>query len=421
MDQFTAGLRCQDVTLGVRELNPLDPALGTVRATHTVGMAADLAGLLRGREVVEGLDALTVVAAETLDIAPVALEPVLDLLEQAGLVTLRRQNGQIFEIFESIPIYQSLYDSLGAAWRERQPRQIEQELITVVDRLTKHPLPFESLTEDLGIDKSDIDPLYRLGVDTSIFKTVETVDGILLYSPYMAFENPGGMYAALQNHGSGQIAEALAKVSDYQGYPVNAQDEPILLDTIARGIIPAPAVQRPGLDLISFATMPYAFDRSLTRDRKPTLDKALAIVACVRCGEHFGGATNARDVVTVLGALRDREYLNPHSSHARQYKLLRDLGVIRFLPDIKPSRGWMRPSFLRTPENEEAMSIAIALLQGREYMSGRESDDGIKALLDLDARALKPLQSVAKTKVRNALPEADLAVAFNTLMSQGEL
>ena len=43
-----------------------------------------------------------------------------------------------------------------------------------VDRLAKSPIPLESLTSDLGIDGSDVDKLYRLGVDTSLFKTVET-------------------------------------------------------------------------------------------------------------------------------------------------------------------------------------------------------------------------------------------------------
>lgn len=421
MDSFSEGLRCQDVTLGLRELHPTSAELRLVRNTQLVGMAADLAGLIRGRNVITEIESLEIVASETLDIPPMILPQVLSILEQSGYVEIDSDHGHLERVIESVPIYQNLYESLGSTWRERRPRQIEEELVTVVDRLTRGPIPLDSLTTDLGIDRSDIDTLYRLGVDTSVFKTIETSDGSLLYSPYMAFEHPEAIYDSVVNHGSGELAEALVKVTGYQGYPVISTMEPVLADAVARGIVAAPAVMLPDHQLQPFAALPYAFDRRLTRDRKPVLDKALAIVACVRCGQHYGGATSARDAVLVLEALRDREYLNPHSSHSRQYKLLRDSGVIRFLPDLRAGGNWVRPSLIRTDENLEALGLAITLIRGEEIYSGRESDDGIKQLLGLDAKSIKPLQATARTRSRTAVTEQELGRALDNLLGRGEL
>jgi hypothetical protein len=421
MDSFSEGLRCQDVTLGLRELHPLSAELHLVRNTHLVGMAADLAGLIRGRDVISHVESLEIVASETLDIPPLVLPQVLRVLADCEMLDLDTHDGRVNRIIERVPVYQDLYSLLGYAWRERHPRQIEQELLVVVNRLATSPIPLETLTTDLGVDKSDLDRLYRLGVDTSIFMTVETGDGALLYSPYMAFENPSKMYQALVSHGSGQLAEAMDRIARYQGYPVSSASDPVLADAVGRGLIAAPAVMLPEKTMQAFATLPYTFDRSLTRDRKPLLDKALAIVACVRCGQHFGGTTNTRDAVLVLEALAERECLSPHSSHERQYKLLRDLGVIRFLQDTRPNGTWVRPSLIRTDENLEAVRLAITLIQGQESFRGRESDEGVKKLLGLDARSLKPLQVAHRTPVKRFLAERELSRAFDNLLGRGEL
>jgi hypothetical protein len=152
MDSFSEGLRCQDVTLGLRELHQASAQLRLVNNTQIVGMAADLAGLIRGRDVIEKIDSLEIVAAETLDIAALLLPAVLDVLEAAGIVETYKQGGRIERITETVPIYRNLYADLGNAWRDRQPRQIEEELIAVVDRLARGPVPLDSLTTELGVD-----------------------------------------------------------------------------------------------------------------------------------------------------------------------------------------------------------------------------------------------------------------------------
>ncbi len=131
------------------------------------------------------------------------------------------------------------------------------------------------------MDASDIDRLYRLGVDASIFRTAETSNGTLLYSPYTAFENPATVREIMMNHGPEVLAQAFDKVAAYQGLPVDPETDLVLADAVKKGLISAPGVLLPGGSLRTFAALPYMLDASLTRDRKVILDKALAIVACV--------------------------------------------------------------------------------------------------------------------------------------------
>jgi hypothetical protein len=416
--QFT-GLRCQDINLGLRSGTADSWVLSTIDNTQLVGMAADLAGLIRGRNVIDNIDALKIVASEVLDISAQVLPSVMDVLEKCGFVDLSRSAGRVTQIFETVPVFRSLYPELGRAWQQRQPRQLEEELVAAVHYLASAPVPIDEFSSTIGIDASDTDDLYALGRKAALFRSIETVDGAIVYSPYSAFENPVAMRTVLTNHGPDQLAESLQKVTNYQGLPVDAATDPVLADAVALGLLAAPAVTLPGGDLRSFASLPYIVDRELLTVRKLVLDKALAILACLRCGQHFGGATNAANAVAVLDALANREALTPHSSHERQYKLLRDQGVIRFIPDSKPGGHWKRPALIKTEENLEAIAIARSLVLNDDITVGREVQSDVRGLLDLDATALRPLQSANRSPRTNAIDAAKLDVAFEELMGRG--
>jgi hypothetical protein len=381
-------------------------------------MAADLAGLLRGRNVVENVDALKIVSNEALDISAQVLPSVIAVLEQCEFIEVTRSGSQVSQIIETIPAFRSLYPELGAAWQQRGPRQLEEELVAVVHRLAESPIPVDELSSTVGIDASDTDNLYELGRKAALFRVIDTIDGSILYSPYSAFEDPEAMRTALRDHGPAELADSIQRVSQYQGLPVDSEADPVLADAVALGLLGAPSVALPGGVLRSFAALPYTVDRELLTIRKIVLDKALAILACVRCGQHFGGATRTLNAVWVLDALVNQECLAPHSSHERQYKLLRDQGVIRFLPDSMPGGRWKRPALIKTEENLEAVAIARSLVENEDIHSGREASSDVRSLLDLDARALKPLQTANLAPRTNRIDPARLDIAFEALMGR---
>lgn len=52
MNGFDEGLPCQDENAGLRNLHPGDAVLGHLEVTQRVGVAAGVAALIRGRDVV---------------------------------------------------------------------------------------------------------------------------------------------------------------------------------------------------------------------------------------------------------------------------------------------------------------------------------------------------------------------------------
>jgi hypothetical protein len=79
MPDFKAGLRCGDVHAGLRNVDPNSPGSIPLADTRVIGMAANLASLVRGQDVIEDAEALKTIAAEQLDISPYAFREVVAL------------------------------------------------------------------------------------------------------------------------------------------------------------------------------------------------------------------------------------------------------------------------------------------------------------------------------------------------------
>src|SRR5438067_1077982 len=87
MDSFDEGLRCQDVHAGLRNVDPASGVLRPLMDTRLIGMAATLASLVRGQDVIADASALQAVAAEQLDVDLYAFNEVVALLEERGYVS----------------------------------------------------------------------------------------------------------------------------------------------------------------------------------------------------------------------------------------------------------------------------------------------------------------------------------------------
>lgn len=422
VDRYTEGLRCQDVNAGLRTFDATSSVLTPMKKTRLVGMAADLASLVRDRELISDMEALETVAAAELDIPPTSFDSVVSLLEEAGFVELTRAGGQVTGLTSQVPFYRDLYESLGQAWRNRGPSQLEEEVLAVVNQLAQGPVAAESLASVTGIETADLDLVMGLGREAELIMEVTGVDGKILYSPYMAFENPQLLSSLVQEHGSDRLLEEFAALRARQGLAVTEVNHPLLYDAVGRGLLVAPSVELPGPGGVQqpFATLPYTLDRGLLVGEKPVLDKALAIIACVRCGEEFGGFSNLPDpVLAVNKLLRDGE-LSPHSSSSRQYRLMRNKGIISFGRDPEPWGHWIVPTLIDTPDNRRALEIARDLLTLGESMSGRRAE-GAQDLLSSDARYLTPLKTVKRSRRRLDHAEGEFARVIAAVMGYGAL
>ena len=421
LQNFQAGLRCHDVHAGLRNVDPNSPTLVPLADTREIGMAASLASLIRGQDVVSDAEALRTVVAEQLDINPYAFAGVVGTLERAGMIyDVQRRGAKIVGFNERVPFYENLYSALGDTWRSGEPSQLEQELVAVVDRLAVSPVPAEELENELGLDRRDVPRLIEVGKASELVQGVSLIDGEVLYSPFFGFENPQVLADLLEHYGTGRIAEELQAVRMYQGLPVDTATYPALADAVARGFITAPSVRTPEGHDQPFATLPYVPDPRLLTVRKPVLEKALAVVACVRCGERFGGVTSTRAPVLVLNALLDpnRGYqLRPHGSHQRQYQMLYRMQVVDFIP----SGDWVIPKLIVTEDNIEAVRLARDLLTYGEPMHDRTGDDQARALLTQNGQYEAPLQTVARTRKQKTLSPKDYQALLDAAMGRSAL
>lgn len=419
MEDFKVGLRCYDVHSGLRNVDPNSSTAAPLAETRVIGMAASLATTIRGQDVIADADSLRTIVAQELDISPYAFPTVIETLERAGVISVQRTGSRIASFTETVPFHQDLYAKLGQEWAEGKPSEIEQVIVAVVERLSASPMPAENIGDELGLDLNDVPRILELGEAAQLIKVVSTLDGDVLYSPFFGFENPeliGELFAA---HGSGQLADELATLRQYQGLPISEAKYPALSDAVTRGLISAPTVQLPSLTDQSFATLPYLPDSTLLTTRKTVLEKALAVVACIRTAENFGGATSARSPVRVLNALLDpnRDYtLGAHSSHARQYQLLYRLQIVDFVP----SGNWVRPKLIATMDNLEAVRLARDLLTYGEPIHDRGDSDAV-SLLNLSAPYLSPIETVGRRRQRKTLNDREYRAVMDAAMGRTAL
>lgn len=413
------GLRCQDVNSGLRTFDAASPSLTPLKKTRLVGMGADLAALVRDTPLISDMAALESVCAAELDIPSTSFDAVLGVLEVADLVVLTRNSaGDVTGLTSQVPYYRDLYTILGQAWRTRAPSQLEEEMVSVVDHLAGGPLPADMLVEGVGVESADVERLIQLGRDTQLIQAVSGVDGTILYSPFTAFENPAMLSELADKHGGDQLVAEFAVLRHRQGLAVTPDSFPLLYEAVARGLLIAPSVELPGGGNQPFATLPYTVDRGLLIGEKPVLDKALAVLSCIRCGEEFGGYSDLPSSVNAIDKLLREGELNPHSSSERQYQLIRNKGVVAYGPDPEPWGTWVVPTLIDTDDNRRALHIARDLITEGEPMEGRDVT-AAQDLLATNARYHNPMKTVSANRPRLAHREAEYSKIIAAVMGYG--
>ena len=426
MENFDEGLRCQDVHSGLRNIDQNAPLISPLNDTRVVGMAATLAGLIRGHDVIPDAQALMTVAAHQLDVDMLAFNEVVNLLQDAGFVDgVQRKGNRITTFTENVPYYDDLYTTLGDAWRDRDPTELEQQVLVVVDGLAKGPLPLESMEKTYDLDHAAVDQVLRVANGAGLVKTLRTIDGDLAYSPFFGFEHPDQLSDLISDHSSDRLVSEFAAVRAKQGLAINPQDHPLLTGAVARGIVMAPSVRLPNGNMQAFAAMPYVADHQLLTGRKPVLDKALAVLACLRCAETASehNTLDAEGLINVIDKLLDpyRGFLNPHSAHERQYELIRNAGLIVFDPDTLPGGNWVTPRFVDTEDNREALHLARDLILHGEFVENRIDDSTAQKALQAGTSYTAPMQTTHRMRHEANLGAKEFGELMRSALGQRSL
>jgi hypothetical protein len=413
----TIGLRAYDTAIGFRNLDIRSAALTDFDHTHTIGMAAILAGAIKGKDVIRNAKSLKKIAADVLKINPWAFDKVvLELAELEMVRSVQRQGGEIVSFVENVPLlYDNVHERLGTHWLEMKPSELEAQFLTLLEKLSNAPFLAQRLSIEVGIDQPADQKLRSIGETAELIRFYPLRDGTeVATSPLHAFEHPDRLVELFEHHNADRVREAFNDIRSQPGFPILMNNShPIVEDMVRLGLVPAPTVVGADRQERAFAIMLYGLDSIYLTSKKQVLDRALALIACVRCGEVSGGLTPIRMPDRLLAALMDpnRNYtLKGHSSIPRQYAPLVRMGMITLVP---MGGLWGARLVTTNLDNLEAVKLACTLLKRKgDAEPERANEREAAKLLFTDGDYLAPLETIAlarrKTPTMTQIEISDL-------------
>ncbi len=182
-------------------------------------------------------------------------------------------------------------------------------------------------------------------------------------------------------------------------------------ELVSAGMLLAPQVDS-SRGVRHFGFTPHA---GIQPEEKTVLEKAMAILACVRYGEYFGSITRIKFPDVILDRISRSPYrIGPHSEIRQQYSLLALRGIGKVFPS-KTERGRFYFELLPTEENLRAVQLARDLLLAGEAMETKVVDSGAQNLLFASGTYEESTRTIPKVQ-RQAPVSRKTKEAINTIV-----
>lgn len=344
---------------------------------HLVGMATRLALHLRGVQPV-AYELIKSVAIYLLDFPTTAVRPVLQLLEEAEFLQLVTEGTTIKTVIPKIPYYEKLFDDLGEVSSATGFSEHEQFALELQTRLAGSPLVRESVYQ-LGADKSVVDRIITLGCETSFLSAKRARGRDVILSPTYFSESPTAYADLVAGHGAGRVKRILELLQQNQGWPMSLilssseiagtkllPEDIAVFKLLAReGFAPPPAIvtEHAGTNHFLFGPRPYG-DR-IPAFKRPIFEAAMALVAAVRQGQLLPAQYRIRSPYSILRKLKEEGFIGANSEALEQY---RQVAALRVGKLVKSTGSRYRLELVRTPENLEAVTLAMEMVSGENFV-----------------------------------------------------
>lgn len=317
-------------------------------------------------------------AAGELGISADTLDRALGELEEIGYVTIHKSAGDIKKVEERIPLLSDRYELIGQKWLDSGPSEIEHAAVDVLDDLLVAPQRERDVQKKHNLDGNAFKIITDVGKSGSFYKTyISPVDGsAVAFSPLYHDENPEAILQLFDRFPNADVSKVLRSIRDYQGKPIDNITDPILREAIRAGVIPSPSVNSTGGKKF-FAFTPV---QGVGKLEKSLLEKARALVACVRYGEHFAGVTRIKYPLAILEKLRRTKRLGAHSEILQQYSVLHKLGVGRITKNLFYTSRY-NFDLIDTEENMRSLDLAVQYLTVKEVTKDDPKIDEARQLL----------------------------------------
>jgi len=376
MDSLLMGLRAQDFHESLKNTAAFGPKEVHYKNTLLIGKAAALAMHLRGLLYVQDYTQLEYAAA-SLGISSLELPMVLNELEEVDFISIVRSGSKIRRIDIRVPEFRSGYTDLGERLKLLKPSEIELASIDLLSKLYNGPNDKQSLLKSLGLDVSQQSIMIDV-MESGLLVATQTVEGQnLIYTPLAVDGNPT-IYLQWAKKFPNEVAKAIETLKSYQGLPLNdptIASNAALNDAISTGVLmPVEVDGATGTQRFIFA--PHG---GLSQEEYTILDKARAILGCVRYGQKFASGRPIIYPRAILERLRDyKRFKKGHPDLLSQYGLLAEKLIGH---PIDEGSGRWNFEIDDTEENMKALNVALEMLQFGEARSAKIDLEAQKALL----------------------------------------
>jgi hypothetical protein len=383
-------------------------------SSRAAGQAARLAMLIRGQDVIDDEQRLKKIAAHELSIHPAEYTVAKRLLMEADLVEERTTKSGKSVINEKVSRldHSDNYRRIGELWLSRNHRTHKEEaIIHTLDAVIDAPMAISALAPLHGLKKDDLSAVLELGGNAGIIDSVDDAKKVY-YSPLLWDVNPKKLGEFLKTASTTSFSEVLKKLKRPGSDVTNAKD-PLIIQAISGGILPSYRVDSTGGRRI-YSFTPYTGGLLSSDTQKTVLEKARALVACLRYGSEAATVTRIRNPLLILNAITDaaRNYgLKPHSELKLQYGMLVSKQIGRVIQTGDRYAFHLIP----TDDNLRACAIAKELLSTGELMG--EKDLGASAAYMVSGTIQHPLREVTIARKKRPARADELNALVEQLQS----
>ncbi len=235
-------------------------------------------------------------------------------LEAVDFISVVRSGDKVRRIDIRVPEFRSGYTDLGERWKQLKPSEIEQASINVLNLLYKGPNDQSHLMRSLGLGSTEESIMFDV-MESGLLIASETVDGQpLIYTPLAVDGNPS-VYLRWAEKFPSEVGSAINTLRNYQGMPIT---DPTILksevfnDAVMTGVLmPVKVSGATGDQKFLFA--PHG---GLSPEEAVIMDKARALIGCVRYGQKFAEGRRIKFPRLILEQLRSHKRFKKRASRS---------------------------------------------------------------------------------------------------------
>ncbi len=417
-DGVRIGLRLLEfecgVTANIDDTNSAE--LVDYELSRATGQSARLAMLIRGQDVIEDEQRLKKIAAIELGIHPAEYNVAKRLLMEIDLIEERTTKSGKSVINEKVNRlnHADNYRRVGELWLMKGDKSHKEEaLVHTFDEIVQSPRDITTIDAFRDLNSNDRTAVLELATNAGVMDSVDD-GGRVFYSPLLWDVNRDKLAAFLAKARGTAFSEVLRKANK-PGTDFTRTKDPIVIQAIAGGILPSYRVLSTGGERV-YSFTPYTGGMLSSDTEGVILEKARALVSCLRYGSEAATITKIRNPLWILNALMDPKRghrLSPHSELKLQYGMLvaKQIGRV-----IATNNSRFMFELIPTDDNLRACAIAGELLSTGELMAEKDRDASA-ALHLVNGSIQQPLREVRIARKRRPARSDELADLVERLQS----